>query len=128
MTKKASRVAIAQYEATLVLIVISLSLGSIVYGGLDKETSLSAEPVFVNVETPLGGNPPIARVVVNSSSATTITSFSLDEASSRDGVLAFDGSSFSISGSLCAVGATTFFSVFAPQAGTLTVMTDGRAW
>jgi len=126
--KKKSRVAIAQYEATIVLVVISLSLGSIVYGGLKGETSLRAEPVFANEKTLIGGNPPIARVVVNSSSATALTSFSLDEASSRDGVLAFDGSSFSPSGSLCAAGATTFFSVLAPQGGTLRVTTDGRSW
>ena len=72
MTKKVGRAAIAHYEATVVLIVISLSLGSIVYGGLRREPSLTAEPVFVNVETPVGGNPPVTRVVVNSSSATTI--------------------------------------------------------
>jgi len=128
MPKIESRRGIAQYEATILLVVISLSLGSIVYGGLKKETGLRAEPVFVNEETPIGGNPTIARVVVNSSSVTTITSFSLDQASSVEGVLSFDGSSFFTSGSLCAAGATTFFSVHAPQAGTLTVTTSGRAW
>jgi hypothetical protein len=128
MTKTKCRAAIAQYEATILLVVISLSLGSIVYGGLKKETGLRAEPVFVNEETPIGGNPTIARVIVNSSSVTTITSFGLDEASSKEGVLSFDGSSFSASGSLCAAGATTFFSVLTPQAGTLTVTTSGRAW
>ena len=126
--KKEIRPAIAQYEATVVLIVISLSLGTIVYGGLKYETTLAAEPVFVNTKTPLGGNPPVARVVVNSSSATTVTSFSIDESSTKDGILAFDGSSFSTSASLCEAGATTLFSVLAPQAGTLTVATDGRAW
>jgi len=128
MPKIKSRRGIAQYEATIVLIVISLSLGSVVYSGLKREMSLSPEPVFVNTKTFIGGNPPIARVFVNSSSATSVTSFSVDEASSKDGVLAFDGSSFSTLGSLCAGGATTFFSVLAPQAGTLTVTTDGRAW
>jgi len=128
MIQRQTRPAIAQYEATVVLVVISLSLGTVVYGGLKNETTLTAEPVFVNVKTPLGGNPALARVVVNSSSATTVTSFSLDEASSKDGVIAFDGSSFSISPSLCAAGATTLFSVLAPHAGALTVTTDGIAW
>jgi hypothetical protein len=123
-----SRAGIAQYEATIVLVVLSLSLGSIVYGGLKGETTMRAEPVFVNEKTLIGGNPPVARVFVNSSSPTSVTSFSVDEASSKDGILAFDGSSFSASGSLCAAGATTFFSVLAPHAGTLTVTTDGRAW
>ena len=123
-----SRTGVAQYEATIVLVVLSLSLGSIVYGGLKGETTMRAEPVFVNALMLIGGNPPIARVFVNSSSPTSVTSFSVDEASSQDGILTFDGSSFSASGSLCAAGATTFFSVLTPQAGTLTVTTDGRAW
>ena len=123
-----SRVAIAQYEATVVLIVLSLSLASIVYGGLKRETSLSAAPVFFNEVTPVGGSPPIVRIGVNASSTTTLSSISLDEAISRNGVLAFDGSSYSNSGSLCAAGVTTFFSVLSPQSGTLKVTTDGRAW
>jgi hypothetical protein len=128
MTMTESRAAMAQYEATLVLIVLSLSLGSIVYSGLRGETSLSPKPVFANGKTLVGGNPPIYRVIVNSSSATTVTSVSLDDASSRDGVLAFDGSSFTTSGSLCATGVTTFFSVLALQAGTLQVTSDGLTW
>ncbi len=42
--------------------------------------------------------------------------------------MAFDGTSYSTSGSLCAAGMTTFFSVLSPQSGTLKVTTDGRAW
>jgi hypothetical protein len=128
MAKVQRRVGIAQYEATVVLVVISLSLGSVVYSGLKGEARLSAQPVFVSSKTDIGGNPPTARVIINSSTSTSVTSVSVDEASSKDGVLAFDGSSFLTSGSLCAAGATTFFSVLASQAGTLTVTTDGRAW
>ena len=128
MRKTRRRGAIAQYEATVVLIVLSLSLSSIVYGGLKRETSLGAQPVFVNEETPIGGSPNIIRLGVNSSSTTTISSFSPDEVSSTAGVLAFDGTAYSTSSSLCAPGLTTFFSVLAPQAGTLQVTTDGRAW
>jgi hypothetical protein len=123
-----SRTAIAQYEATVVLVVLSLSLASIVYGGLKREASAGPEPVFVNEETPIGGNPPIERVGVNSSAATTVSSFSLDEASSTDGIIAFDGSAYSTSSSLCIGGKTTFFSVHVLQAGTLQVVSDGRAW
>ena len=66
-----SRAAIAQYEATIVLVVISLSLASIVYTGLRRESNLDPEPLFVNEETPIGGSPAIERLEVNSSSATT---------------------------------------------------------
>jgi hypothetical protein len=123
-----SRAGIAQYEATVVLVVLSLSLASIVYGGLKREASLGPQPVFVNEETSIGGSPDIERVGVNSSSATTVSSFSLDEANSIDGVIAFDGSAYSTSTSLCLPGEATFFSVDAQQAGTLQVATDGRAW
>jgi hypothetical protein len=126
MRKK--RDAIAQYEATVVLVVLSLSLASIVYGSVKREASLGPQPVFVDEKTSIGGSPDIERVVLNSSSATAVSSFSVDEASSASGVIAFDGSSYSTSSSLCAAGKTTFFSVDAHQAGTLQVTTDGLAW
>jgi hypothetical protein len=123
-----NRAAIAQYEATIVLVVISLSLASVVYSSLRRESSLDPEPLFVNTETLIGGSPAIERLEVNSSSATTVTSLSLDEASSSSGVLAFDGSTYSTTKSLCAAGVTTFFSVLAPQSGTLDVTTNGISW
>jgi hypothetical protein len=123
-----SRPAIAQYEATVVLVVVSLSLASIVYDGLRRESSIAPQPLFANTLTLLGGSPAIERLEVNSSAATTLTSLALDEASSATGVLAFDGSAYSTTKSLCEEGATTFFSVLASQAGTLAVATDGQAW
>jgi len=122
------RAAIAQYEATIVLVVISLSLVSVVYAGLRRESNLEPRPLFVNSETLIGGSPAIERMEVNSSSATTLSSLSLDAASSTAGVLAFDGSAYSTVMSLCAAGVTTFFSVLASQAGTLDVSTNGESW
>ena len=123
-----SRTAVAQYEATIVLVVISLSLASVVYTAMRRETGLAPQPVFVDAVTRLGGSPVIERLTMNSSSATTVTSVALDAASSASGVLAFDGSTYSTVNSLCALGRTTFFSVLAPQAGTLEVATDGASW
>ena len=123
-----SRTAIAQYEATVVLVVLSISLASVVYTGLRRESNLDPQPVFVNEETPIGGSPPIELVVADSSSATTVTSLSLDAASSTGGVLAFDGSAYSTTKSLCAPSTTTFFSVLATQSGALQVATSGQAW
>lgn len=123
-----SRAAIAQYEATVVLVVVSLSLASVVYAGLRRESSLHPQSLFVNAETSIGGNPPIERLEANSSSATTVSSFRLDTASSTTGVLAFDGRAYSTTTSLCGAGVTTFFSVLASQAGTLVVDTDGKSW
>ncbi len=123
-----SRPAIAQYEATVVLVVISLSLASVLYDGLRRESTLDPQPLFANTLTLLGGTPAIERLEVNSSSATTLTSLALDEASSADGVLAFNGSAYSTTTSLCEAGETTFFSVLSPQVGTLQVATNGQAW
>ena len=128
MTNERRRAGIAQFEATVILIVVSLSLASVVYGGLKKETNLSPQAVFANTETSIGGSPPLELVAANASSTTTVTSMSFDQASSTTGVLAFDGSSYSTSVSLCSVGVTTFFSVLSPQSGTLKVTTNGRAW
>jgi len=123
-----SRAAIAQYEATIVLVMISLSLASVVYSGLRRESRLDPQPIFVSEETAIGGVPAIEEVEVNSSADVTISSLSLDTASSAAGILAFDGSAYSTKQSLCVAGATTFFSVLASQAGTLRVATNGLAW
>jgi hypothetical protein len=123
-----TRAAIAQYEATIVLVVISLSLASVVYSGLRRESGIDPQPLFVSEETAIGGTPAIERVELNSSSATAISAVGLDEATSSAGVLAFDGAAYSTVGSLCAAGLTTFFSVLAPQPGTLNVVTDGASW
>jgi hypothetical protein len=123
-----NRPAVAQYEATIILVVLSLSLASVVYGGLKRETGLSPQPVFVNTETDIGGTPRLVHVRVNSSSDITITSLSIDGASSTSGIMAFNGSAYTDAGSLCLAGATTFLSIYAREAGTLKVSTDGRAW
>jgi len=123
-----SRPAIAQYEATVVLVVISLSLASIVYAGLRRESSLGTQPVFFSEETPIGGTPTIERVSLNSSTRTTISSFSIDGESSSGGIMEFNGSSYSTVNSLCDLGATTFFSVLASQTGTIEVATNGQPW
>lgn len=124
---RASR-AIAQYEATVVLVVISLSLASVVYTAVKREAGVSSQPIFVSAVTAIGGTPTIDRVVVNSSSPAGISSISLDSASSSSGVLEFNGSGYSTVDSLCAAGGTTFFSVLASQAGTLQVSTNGASW
>jgi hypothetical protein len=122
------RSAIAQYEATVVLIVISLSLASIVYAGLKRESNLGSESIFVNERTMIGGSPAIELLRANSSSQTALSSLSMDDATSADGVLAFSGSSYSTTTSFCGGGSTTFFSVFASQAGLVQIITDGRPW
>lgn len=123
-----TRAAIAQYEATVVLVVISLALASVVYEALRPEASLQPSPTFVNGETPIGGTPAIERIAANASSPTTLAAFSVDGASSSQGILAFSGSAYSTVGSLCAPGQTTFFSVYSQEPGTIEVATNGTPW
>jgi hypothetical protein len=120
--------AIAQFEATILLVVVSLSLASLVYSSLRRETGSGAQPVFVVAVTSLGGDPAIERVLLNSSAPTTVSSLTVDASSSSSGVLSFNGTAYSTSGSICVASGTTFFSVYAPQAGAVTVSTSGRSW
>jgi hypothetical protein len=120
--------AVAQFEATIMLIVISLSLASVVYSSLKRESSLQTEPVFVSEETQIGGNPEVERVEVNSSSSATISSLSVDAATSAAGVLAYGASGYSTVRSICGAGETTFFSVLVPEGGTLQVAANGGSW
>lgn len=122
------RSAIAQYEATVVLVVISLSLGSLVYSAMRRGPGITTQPVFVDSVTELGGTPEMVLVRMNSSTLTTVSSLSVDSASSVGGILKLNGSGYSESTSLCANGATTFFSVFASRGGIVGVATDGRSW
>lgn len=122
-----SRPAIGQYEATLVLIVVSLSLASVVYDGLKSATRVSAQPVFINEETAIAGSPAMVLLAVNASAPTSITSLSVDAASSAGGILAL-GSGYTSTANYCAAGSTTFFSVYASQPGTLQVTGNGEAW
>ncbi len=118
----------AQFEATVVLVVVSLSLASVVYSGLKRGAGVEPLPTFVSSNTPLAGSLALEEVRVDSSVATTLTSLTIGSAASASGVLAFNGSGYSTTASLCVPGETTFFSLYASRAGTLRVTTDGMAW
>ncbi|MDG6977890.1 MAG: hypothetical protein JRN58_02285 [Nitrososphaerota archaeon] len=128
MTRGAGRGAIAQYEATVVLVVVSLALASVVYQGMRGLSRTSPEPVFVEQVTLIGGAPGIERVVLNSSSATTVSSLSVDSAASGSGILELGVGGYAAAAPLCGANVTTFFSVLAPEAGTLEVSSDGLSW
>ncbi len=122
------RRAVAQFQATVILIVISLALVSIIYDGMRKESTVAPQPVFANHTMSIGGSPVVELVDVNSSEATSLSSFSIDSVSSVSGIIAASGSSYTTSSSLCAPGDTTFFSVLASQSGSVQVSTDGQSW
>jgi hypothetical protein len=57
-----------------------------------------------------------------------VVELDIDEASSSVGILALVGSSYTQVSSLCAEGATTFFSVYSAASGELVVKADGGSW
>jgi hypothetical protein len=123
------RGAIAQYEATVILVIVSLSLASVVYEGLKPETRVNPAAVFFNQGTWLGGDPVVERLSMNSSTPVTVSSLEVGSLSSQTGVLAYGGGGgYSVSPALCRPGQTTFFSVLATGPGSIDVTTDGRAW
>jgi len=122
-----SRRGVAQYEAAVVLVAISLAMTSILYSAVKRQT-LSPEAVFANSTVDLGGNPMLVRLAVNGSQSVTLTSFAADEADSVDGILYIDSVGYHYSPSLCTPSGTTFFSVLATQPGLLSVTSNGRSW
>lgn len=123
-----SRRAVAEFEATVILVMVSLALVSVVYGGLKRGAALTPPPVFANRAIEIGGGPDIEMLAVNSSITTSVSSLSIGSVSSVQGIMALSGLGYSTTTSLCAAGETTFFSVLASQAGLVQVSTDGLAW
>jgi hypothetical protein len=124
---KAPRRGVAQYEAAVVLVAISLAMTSVLYSAVRKQT-IAPEAVFANSLVDLGGSPPLVRLAVNGSEPVTLTSFAADDANSVDGILYLDSGGYHSSQSLCAAGGTTFFSVLATQSGPLRVASNGQSW
>jgi len=117
---------ISGFVATLILVVISLSLSYAVYEGVSR-LAPPREGVFANQALTLGGSPEIMEVEINASSPNTPQAFEADDASSRTGVLYFDGTSYGTTQGLCLPGATTFFSVYTQTSGLLQAVSNGRA-
>ncbi len=104
-----------------------VSLSYLVYSQAPRPDS-SGHLVFLNDVRHIIGSPSLALVAINSSAPDTVVELDIDEASSSAGILALVGSSYSPFKSLCAEGATTFFSVYAPASGELFINADGKSW
>lgn len=119
---------VSSFVATLIIVMISLSLSYVVYQGVRGFSLGKGQDTFSNQTTLLQGSPDILQVVVNSSQATTPLAFEVDSASSKSGILYFDGSGYASTPSLCVAGGTTFFSLFAASTGTVQVSSNGVSW
>jgi hypothetical protein len=118
---------ISGFVATLILVTISLSLSYVVYQGVSR-LAPPREDIFSNSVLDLGGSPELLLLRVNASSTSTPLAFEADDASSRAGVLYFNGTGYGAAQQLCLPGATTFFSVYTASAGTIKAEADGRVW
>jgi len=125
---RTTRRAVAEYQAAVVLVAVTLGLASVVYSALKREV-FEPEGVFSNSLVEIGGNPPLVRIGVNSSQSVALTSFGADGASSANGVLFIDSAGYhTLGGSLCDGGGTTFFSVMTTQSGDVQVTSNGESW
>jgi hypothetical protein len=74
------------------------------------------------------GKPSLLFLQLDSSRVVNIDELRVDTASSLSGVLYLGQNGYGVIEGLCAPGLTTFFSVFAPVAGNLAVVTNGQPW
>ncbi|MDA4113288.1 MAG: hypothetical protein OK474_04495 [Thaumarchaeota archaeon] len=118
---------ISGFVATLILVMISLSLSYVVYQGVSR-LAPPREDIFSNRVLDLGGSPELLLLQVNASSTSSPLAFEADDASSRAGVLYFNGTGYGTTQQLCLPGAATFFSVHTASSGTIGAEGDGRVW
>ena len=121
------RRAVVEVYSSLVIIAMVVSLSYLVYSQAPRPTG-SGQLVFVNNVRHILVTPRLDLVAINSSAPDTVVELEIDEASSSAGILALVGSSYTPIKSLCAEGATTFFSVYATVLGELVVNADGESW
>lgn len=124
---------LSSYVATLILVVISLSLSYVVYEGVRSfdPGKQQEDATFTNQLLLLPGSPQdILLVTVNASQQETPAALEAGSAISSQGLLYLttSGSYGTLSASLCTAGATTFFSVFSATPGILQVQSNGESW
>jgi len=115
---------ISGFIATLILVAISLSLSYVVYQAVSSFSAPKAE-VFSNQSLALGGAPDVVEFQVNVSAPANPQALEADNVNSHEGVLYFGASGYGTTPGLCLSTATTFFSVYATNAGTIQTVTDG---
>jgi hypothetical protein len=119
--------AVVEVYSSLVIIAMVVSLSYLVYSQASRPTP-SGHLVFLNDIRHIFGSPSLVLISINSSALDTVVELDIDEASSSTGILALLGSSYTTVKSLCAEGATTFFSVYAADSGELAIQADGASW
>jgi hypothetical protein len=122
---KGHHAAASEVYSAAIIVAITLALSGAAYSLADFHAS--PVPVYTTNSFTAYGTPSFLHILVNSTAPTTPVEFRLDGASSLSGFLTLTAAGYSFTGSLCAPGKTTFFSVSAGP-GTLSVSGSGKAW
>lgn len=119
------RLAVSEALSAALIVAVTLALSGAAYALADFH--VSPVPVFTQNSFSIFGTPSFLHIQVNSSSPASLAEFQLDDASSASGFLALTAAGYSVTGSLCAQGAITFFSV-SSGSGTISVSGSGVSW
>jgi len=118
---------VAEFYSSLIIVAIVLSISYLIYSEVPPPNP-SAHPLFRNTVYEVYGPTRLIFLGINSSLPASILDFDIDQSSSAGGILALEGSFYTNVQSLCVPGGTTFFSIYSPTSGTLSLTTNGRVW
>lgn len=121
------RAGLAELYSSVILLCIVIGISYVVFAQFPTPKSTS-RLLVVTKQLVIFGNPSLLLIQINGSASLALREFRLDSASSLDGTLALGPTGFGTVQGLCTRGMTTFFSVLAPNPGSLLVETDGLAW
>ena len=121
------RRAVAELYASVLIVGIVVALSYFVFTQAAVPRHAS-RPIIVTKRYVIYGDPSLFFLQLNASGEVTIDEFRVDSASSLTGVLSLGQNGYGVASGLCAPGLTTFFSVFSPTEGSLTVNTNGESW
>jgi len=113
--------------SNLLIVAMILAISYLIYSQAPRP-SPSGRLVYNNSVHMLFGSPSLALLGINSTGPDVAIELDVDQASSKDGILSLEGTSYVATQSLCTANGITFFSVLAPLGGELTVNTTGDSW
>ncbi len=113
--------------SNLLIVAMILALSYFIYSQVQRPDT-SGHIVYHNAIRKVFGSPSFALLGINSSGPDKVLELDVDQASSADGILSLEGSSYTTIHSLCTPDGISFFSVYAPLSGDLSINVGGQAW
>ncbi len=113
--------------SNLLIVAMILALSYFIYSQVPRPDP-SGHLVYHNTIHEFFGSPSFALLGINSSGLDKVVELDVDQASSADGILSLVGSSYTTIHSLCTLDGATFFSVYTPLSGELSISAGGQSW